>query len=158
MKKILALSLALVMILLLAACGSKGKTVQIGTSDFSITLPEGYEKTEDDYDEDQIAYYYKDDDSIDFDMYQWAKEETYTLESEATFYAAEYGTEPESVEINNINGMTYSYEEEYEGVVYTVISYMFEDEESIIEICFWTDDSEAEQAAVDTIINTLEKK
>ena len=52
MKKILALSLALVMILLLAACGSKGKTVQIGTSDFSITLPEGYEKTEDDYDED----------------------------------------------------------------------------------------------------------
>ena len=69
MKKISILMLVLVFVLALAACGNT-KPTQLGTSDFSIVLPSGYASTEDDFDEDQVAYFYKDAGSIDFDVYQ----------------------------------------------------------------------------------------
>ena len=75
------------LVLALAACGNT-KPTQLGTSDFSIVLPDGYASTEDDFDEDQVAYFYKDDNSIDFDVYQWEKGDEYTLESEANYFAA----------------------------------------------------------------------
>ena len=148
--------LVLVLALTFSACGS-AKATQLGTSDFSIVLPEGYALTEDDMDEDQIAYYYKDDSSIDFDVYQWEKGDLYTLESEANAFAAVYGAVAEPVVVNGINGMKYVSEEEYDGHVYTVVNYMFEDDVNIIEICFWTVDNAEEYAAVDEIINTLKK-
>lgn len=154
MKKIAILSLALVFVLALGACGNNAKLTQLGTSDFSIVLPEGYALTEDDFDEDQVAYFYKDDNSIDFDVYQWEKGDEYTLESEANYFAAEYETTTEAV---NINGMKYVSAEDYEGETYTVVNYMFEDDTNIVELCFWTVGNDAEYAAVDEIINTLKK-
>ena len=133
MKKLLALALVLAMALALCAC-SAGKYTQLGTSDFSIVLPEGYSAADDDMDEDQVAYYYKDDNSVDFDVYQWAKGDEYTLESEANAYAELYGTVAEAVTVNGINGMKYVSSEEYEGHVYTVLNYMFEDDVYIVEL------------------------
>ena len=156
MKKIAILTLVLMLVLALAACGNT-KPTQLGTSDFSIVLPDGYASTEDDFDEDQVAYYYKDDNSIDFDVYQWAKGDDYTLESEANHFATEYGTTAEAVTVNGIRGYKYVSSEEYEGKTYTVVNYMFEDDTYIVEICFWTVDSDAEYKAVDEIINTLKK-
>ena len=140
----------------LAACGNT-KPTQLGTSDFSVVLPEGYALTEDDFDEDQVAYFYKDDNSIDFDVYQWEKRDEYTLESEANYFAAEYDTTAEAVNINGINCMKYVSAEDYEGETYTVVNYMFEDDTNIVELCFWTVGNDAEYAAVDEIINTLKK-
>ena len=157
MKKIAILTLALVLALSLFACANAGKPTQLGTSAFSIVLPEGYALTEDDMEEDQVAYYYKDDNSIDFDVYQWAKGDTYTLESEANAYAAKYGTVAESVVVNGINGMKYVSEEEYEGKSYTVVNYMFEDDVYLVELCFWTVGTTEEYKAVDGILNTLKK-
>ena len=157
MKKIAILTLVLVFAFTLFACESNAKPTQIGTSDFSIILPEGYKLTEDDFDEDQIAYYYKDDNSIDFDVYQWEKGDDYTLESEANDYANAYGTAAEAVTVNGIKGMKYVSREEYEGTTYTVVNYMFEDSTYIVELCFWTVDTAEEYAAVDEIINTLKK-
>ena len=97
MKKIAILSLALVFVLALVACGNNAKHTKLGTSAFSVVLPEGYALTEDDFDEDQVAYFYKDDNSIDFDVYQWEKGDEYTLESEANYCAAEYDTTAEAV-------------------------------------------------------------
>ena len=154
MKKIAILTLVLMLVLALAACGNT-KPTQLGTSDLSIVLPEGYALTEDDFDEDQVAYFYKDDNSIDFDVYQWAKGDEYTLESEANHFAAEYGTTAEAVTVNGIKGYKYVSSEEYEGKTYTVVNYMFEDDIYIIELCFWTDASAAEYAVVDEILNTL---
>ena len=156
MKKIAILTLVLMLVLALAACGNT-KPTQLGTSDFSIVLPDGYASTEDDFDEDQVAYFYKDDNSIDFDVYQWAKGDEYTLESEANHFAAESGTTAEAVTVNGIKGYKYVSSEEYEGNTYTVVNYMFEDDANIVEICFWTVDSDAEYKAVDEIINTLKK-
>ena len=158
MKKFAVFALALIMLLSMTACGESEKAgIKIGTSNFSMILPEGYEKADDDYEEDQIAYYYKDDESIDFDVYQWDKEDKYTLESEAEYFAGEYGTQPKSVVINGINCLKYISEEEYEGYTYTVANCMFEDDDSIFELCLWTIDTDEEYAAVDAIINTLKK-
>ena len=146
----------LMLVLALAACGNT-KPTQLGTSDFSIVLPDGYASMEDDFDEDQVAYFYKDDNSIDFDVYQWAKGDEYTLESEANYFAAEYGTTAKAVTINGLNGWKYISAEDFEGNTYTVVNYMFEDDTYIVELSFWTIDTEAEYTAVDEIINTLKK-
>ena len=156
MKKIALLTLVLALATTLFACGST-KPTQLGTSAFSIVLPDGYAVAEDDMDEDQIAYFYKDDNSIDFDVYQWEKGDQDTLESEANAFASLYGTVAEAVEINGIKGMKYVSEEEHEGATYTVVNYMFEDDVYIVELCFWTIDTEAEYADVDAIIGTLKK-
>ena len=156
MKRIMALALVLVFALALIAC-SGAKLTQLGTSDFSIVLPKGYAAQNDEMGEDQVAYFYKDDNSIDFDVYQWAKDEQYTLESEAKYYAAEYGATAEAVTVNGINGYKYVSTEAYEGVNYTVLNYMFEDDVNLVEICFWTDGSDAENAAVNEILDTLKK-
>ena len=155
MKKIAFLALALALVFTLAACGSNAKPTQLGTSDFTIVLPNGYASAKDDLDEDQVAYFYKDDNSIDFDVYQWEKGDQYTLESEANAFASLYGTVAEAVEINGIKGMKYVSEEEYEGATYTVVNYMFEDDVYIVELCFWTINTEKELAADDEIINTI---
>ena len=157
MKKIALLALALALVLALAACGNNAKPTQLGTSDFTIVLPNGYASAKDDLDEDQVAYFYKDDNSIDFDVYQWEKGDEYTLESEANYFAAEYGAVAEAVTVNGINCMKYVSAEDYEGNTYTVVNYMFEDDTCIVEICFWTVDTDAEYKAVDEIINTLKK-
>ena len=157
MKKIAILTFVLTLVLALSACANTADPTQLGTSDFSIVLPEGYALGEDDFDEDQVAYYRKDENSVDFDVYQWEKGDQYTLESEAKAYAESYGTVAEAVEVNGINGMKYVSEEEYEGAVYTVVNYMFEDDVYLVEICFWTVGSEAEYKAVDEIVSTLKK-
>ena len=156
MKKLAILALAFVFVFALVACGSTTPT-KLGKSDFSIVLPEGYVLTEDDLSEDQIAFYHKDDKRIDFDVYQWEKGDQYTLESEAKYFAAEYGTTAESVTINGIKCWKYVSAEEYEGHTYTVVNYMFEDDTYITELSFWTINTEAEYTAVDNIINTLKK-
>ena len=156
MKKIAILTFLLALVLALAACGNT-KPTQLGTSDFSIVLPGGYASAKDDLDEDQVAYFYKDDNSIDFDVYQWEKGDEFTLESEANYFAAEYGTTAEAVTVNGINGYKYVSTEDYEGKTYTVVNYMFEDDTNIVEICFWTINTDAEYKAVDEIINTLKK-
>lgn len=158
MKKMLSISLALLMLVALVACGnseSPAEKTQLGTSKVFIELPEGFVETEDEFDEDQVAYYYKDDQSIDFDVYQWAKNDTYVLEEEAAYFAAEYGTTATEVTVNGIPGMQYISTEEYEGAEYTVINYMFDDGENIVELCFWTINTVEELAAVDAIISTL---
>ena len=149
--------LVLTLALSLFACEKAEKPTQLGTSDFTMVLPEGYASTEDDFDEDQVAYYYKDDESVDFDVYQWEKGDEYTLESEANHFAAEYGTTAEAVTVNGIGGYKYVTVEEYEGKTYTVVNYMFEDDTYIVELCFWTVGTAEEYKAVDEIINTLKK-
>ena len=156
MKKITLLMLLLALFINLFACGTE-KPTQLGTSDYTIILPAGYVNTLDNYDEDQVAFFYKDENSIDFDVYQWEKGDDFTLESEANAFSEYYGTVAESVDINGINVMKYISEEEYDGNVYTVVNYMFEDDVYIVEICFWTINTEAEYVDVDRIINTLKK-
>lgn len=159
MRKYISILLMIGLALALSSCGKQNdEYTQLGTSKFYIDLPAGYENTKDDLDEDQIAYYYKDDESIDFDVYQWGKEGVYTLEEEANYFAGEYGTTASEIVINEITGMKYITGEEYDGHMYTVINYMFDDGESIVELCFWTINTEEELSDVEEIINSITKK
>ena len=157
MKKIALLALVLCLIMALSACGGAAKATQLGTSAFSIVLPEGYQLTNDDLGEDQVAYFYKDDNSVDFDVYQWEKGDQYSLESEANYYALEYDTTAKAVTVNGIQGWKYVSTEEFGGDTYTVVNYMFEDDTYIVELSFWTIGSNVEYAAVDEIIGSLKK-
>lgn len=134
------------------------KTEILGETSFSIILPAGYKLTKDvEAEEDQIAYYYKDDDSIDFDVYAWEKE-NYVLKDEAEYYASEYNSTANEISLNGINGYVYISKEVYDEVEWTVYNYLFEDNKYIIEISFWTDNSEKELADVTAILSTLKKK
>lgn len=156
MKKRISIVFLFVIIVTLAACGKQNnKYTQLGTSKFFIELPDGYKSSSDDFDEDQVAYYHKDDKSIDFDVYQWGKEGIYNLEEEANYFAEEYDTTAYEIVINEIPGMKYESQEEYDGYTYTVINYMFDDGENIVELCFWTINTEEELAAVEEIINSI---
>ena len=158
MRKAIGILLLFVVFTALVACGKQDvKYTQLGTSKFSIELPDGYKNSGDDFDEDQIAYYYKDNSSIDFDVYQWEKDGVYVLEEEAEYFAAEYGTTAAEVVINGISGMKYVSQEEYDGDTYTVINYMFDDGKNIVELCFWTINTKEELDAVDGIINSIVK-
>ena len=64
MKKIRLIAQVLVFVLVLSACGTDAKPTRLGTSAFSIVLPDGYAFADDEFDEDQVAYYYKDDNSF----------------------------------------------------------------------------------------------
>ena len=156
MKKFAILTLVFVFAMALCSCTGT-KYTKLGTSDFSIVLPAGYVAADDEFAEDQVAYFYKDDNSVDFDVYQWAKDGGVTLESEAKFYAAEYNSTAEAVTVNGYNGWKYVSVEDYEGASYTVINYMFEDDTYIVEICFWTTNTDAELTVVKDIIDTLKK-
>ena len=92
MKKVLAFVLLVVLCFCMVACNNN-KYTKIGTSEFSMILPDGYMAVEDDFDEDQIAFYFKDSESIDFDVYQWDKEGKYTLKEEAEYFVS--SAEPE---------------------------------------------------------------
>lgn len=160
-KRFVIVTIALILILfliLILVVKKDNNLTQIGSSNYYIEIPQGYKLTEDDFDEDQIGYYYKDDNSIDFDVYQWSKEGIYTLKEEANYFASLYNTTATDIEINDISGMKYISKEAYDGYEYTVINYMFEDEENIIELSFWTINNQKELNDVENIINSLTKK
>lgn len=158
MKRTVSLLLVALMLLgTLSACGGeKTVTVQIGDTAYSMTLPEGYQQGDMQMDEDQIAYYYKDENSLDFDVYVWDKE-GYVLEEEAKYFAEMYDAEVEKFTAEGAEGYRYISEEEFAGFVWTVYNYMFEDANNIIELCFWTDNSTDEIAVVEGIIASLKK-
>ena len=133
------------------------KTEKLWETSFSILLPAGYKLTEDvDAEEDQIGYYYKDDKSIDFDVYAWEKED-FILQDEAQYFAAEYNATADKISVNGNDGYIYISKEVYDDVEWTVYNYLFEDDKYIIEISFWTNNSEKELADVDAILSTLKK-
>lgn len=156
MKKFVTILLITMMFLsLFSACsGSVDEPTKLGDTSFTLVIPKGYALTDDDMEKDQIAYYYKDDESIDFDVYAWDKED-YVLKEEAEYFANEYDSTPNAVSINGYDGYLYISVEEYDGYEWYVYNYMFEDDNYIVEICFWTNNSSEELAAVEEIINTL---
>ena len=53
--------------------------------------------------------------------------------------------------------MKYISKEVFDDNEYTVVNYMFEDEKRIVELSFWTIDTEEEYNAVEEIIGTIKK-
>ncbi len=162
-QKIIALVLCLALMALCAAVAETAagtKVYQLGTSVYTIEIPESYvegELTEEDIADDQVAYMQSPDSLLDFDVYQFSKEGyPEKLADHAAAEAKEYNA-TEIVTDGNVNGIDaawYRAVETYEGADYTTLTYVLEDGDQYVEIAFWLDGENAEQEA-QAIINTL---
>lgn len=123
------------------------KVIHIGDSDYYVSVPAGYElgeMTEEDIADGQIAYYYRGEDEIDFDIYQFPKadEDAGDLLDYVKKEAAVYGVTEGVGEVYRQIGddlIIYEYqtEEEYEGNLYTTYTYVWENEADYFEIVVW---------------------
>lgn len=158
MKKIIAITLSLVMLFVSCAMAQDNtKLIEIGTSGLEFYAPDTYEAAEitaEDTDENQVAYYASEAYLVDFDLYQWAKAEGETLAEVAAEEATEYGAEAVAVTCNDVPAYFYTAEEESDGVTYTTNTYMFENGAFFAEIVFWMDGEDAEQI-VQCMLDTM---
>ena len=165
MKKYVALLLALAMAMVLAACGTPAekengetKEIQVGTSNVYLTIPADYqlgEMTEEDTSEGQVAYYYSENDLLDFDLYYWAKADGETLDSAA---AEETEEKVSTAEFNGISFVFYNDKEESDGKSYPTVTYIMEDGDYFVEFVFWLDGKNAEAKAKDIMATVALKE
>jgi hypothetical protein len=133
--------------------------LQLGSSPFYLSVPVGYkagELSEEDIEESAIGYYYSESSPLDFDVYQWDRE-GHTLEEYAIGEARLY--EAERVEYRTVNDIllaSYLSYEEYEGQMYSVANYLFENGSDLMKISFWLDGEVAVRQA-DRILSTLHR-
>ena len=133
--------------------------LQLGSSPFYLSVPVGYkagELSEEDIEESAVGYYYSESSPLDFDVYQWDRE-GHTLEEYAIGEARLY--EAERVEYRTVNDIllaSYVSYEEYEGQMYSVANYLFENGSDLMEISFWLDGEIAVKQA-DRILSTLHR-
>lgn len=161
MKKVLSISLALMMIvLLLPACTPKGQEIRLGTTHFSLKVQKVFQKgeiTKEDTEISQVAYYYSDETLVDFDVYQWAKASGETLMDAIEEEVVEFdNADIHEKQVNGIDLVYYYANEEYQGTNYDTVTYIAEDGDYFIEIVFWLDGEDAEIEA-DEILNSLHK-
>lgn len=157
MKRIIAATVCLA--LLAAGCAlaesEDGKRwLRLGTSSLMIQVDDSYvqgEITEEDIADDQVAYLYSDERTLDFDVYQFSKE---GLPDTLAEYMAQEISEYASVseqraddEFNGIPAAWYRTIEPFEGVEYETITYIMEDGDEFVEIVFWLSvDNDANEA------------
>ena len=134
--------------------------LNLGTLPFCMSVPVDYslgeETIEDDAEHRHSWYYFSENSPLDFDVYQWGKEGN-TLEKYAIEEARAY--EAESVDYRTVNNVYLAYYhsfEEYEGLMYPVSNYLFEDGNYFMKISFWLDGEIAVRQA-DRIISTLRR-
>lgn len=159
-RKIMAIVLCLALLAACAVAEAATKTYQLGTSSYTIEIPESYvegERTEEDAADDMVAYLESPDTLLDFDIYQFSKEGY--PDTIAEFAEAE-GAEYEATEIvtdGEINGIAaawYRATETYEDQSYATLTYVLEDGDDYVEITFWLDGEDAE-AQAQAIMATL---
>ena len=131
--------------------------LHLGTLPFCMSVPVDYRLgEEEDVEKGHTWYYLSENSPLDFDVYQWEKE-GYTLEKYAIEEARAY--EAERVDYRTVNDIFvayyYSYEE-YEGEMYSVVNYLFEDGKNFMKIAFWLDGEIAVRQA-DRIVSTLRR-
>ena len=140
-----------------AEIADEGNVITLGTSSLKIALPFVYMKGEitiEDTEENQVAYYYSEECTVDFDVYQWAKAEGETLADAVTEEAAEYEAEAGITEINGFEVAYYTATEESEGTDYNTVTFIVEDGDDFVEIVFWLDGENATDI-VDAIIGSI---
>ena len=144
-----------------AADGAATRTLRLGTSPFTIVVPAGFtegEMTQEDIEDDQVAYYYSNETLLDFDVYQFSKDgypndlATYVEEETAGYNSvSEVVTDGE---INGVPAAWYRTVEAYQDAEFNTLTYILDGGDEYVEICFWLDGENAD-AEADAIIRTL---
>ena len=151
-RKILAAIAVLVMCVAGVAFADGVKTLSIG--EYTVTVPASYvngEVTSEDKAEGQTAYYKSDEILMDFDVYEYPKDEAFE-DFVKSFAAANMTRET----INGVNAAVYRSTDESEGQEYNTLNYIIDGEKGYVFIVFWLDGEDAEPKAK-AIIDSLKK-
>jgi gas vesicle protein len=136
------------------------RLLRLGTSPFTLVVPGGFvegEMTQEDVEDDQVAYYYSNDTLLDFDVYQFSKDgypndlATYAQEETSGYNSV---TDLGTGVINGIYAAWYRTVEEYNNATFDTLTYILDGGDEYVEICFWLDGDTAD-AEADAIIRTL---
>ena len=136
------------------------RLLRLGTSPFTLVVPAGFvegEMTQEDVEDDQVAYYYSNDTLLDFDVYQFSKDgyandlATYAQEETSGYNSV---TDLETGVVNGVYAAWYRTVEEYNDVAFDTLTYILDGGDEYVEICFWLDGDTAD-AEADAIIRTL---
>ncbi len=136
------------------------KTIRLGSSCYTLDVPASFvegELTEEEIDDGIVAYWYSPDSSMDFDIYQFPKEEGLQTAAElCTQEAEEFEADlvNPGITINGIPAAVYLAVESFDYVDYQTANYILEDGEDFVEIVFWLDGETAVQE-VEEILRTL---
>ena len=135
-------------------------TLQLGTSSYTLEIPESYEEgelSEEDVKNKMVVYMKSPRFKTDFDVYQYSKEGcpedlAEHVQNEATKYnTTDIQTD---VDVNGIKVARCEAIEPYQGKDYDTITYYLDDGDTYVEVVFWLwDDASEEQA--ETIFSTL---
>ena len=137
------------------------KEIRLGTSAFTLIVPDDYvmgEMSDEDIADDQVAYWYSDASTMDFDVYQFSKQDVapvladYAVEESSTYPAVtEIVTDGE---INLTPVAWYRAVDECDEGEYDTITYIIDGGDEYIEVVFWLDGVTAD-AEADFIIHNL---
>jgi hypothetical protein len=157
---ILTLCIALLMMTCAVAETTGTKVIQLGTSSYTLTIPEHFVEgglTDKEIADDMIAYFHSPETLMDFDVYQFSKEKydatlaEFVKKEAAEYKASEVVTDGE---INGIAAAWYRAVENYKGEDFNTLTYALEDGGDYVEIAFWIDGETAEEE-IQAIMNTL---
>ena len=133
--------------------------LQLGASNYSVSIPNSYrngEVTIEELQANMVAYYYSPYSDMDFDIYQFPRPdpemslEEYTIKSADDFN----GNNARTRVINGIEVGTYLSREFYDGIEYDVMAALIEDGDDYVEVVFWLDGENAGQEST-AILYTL---
>ena len=139
------------------------RTLRLGSSPFTLTVPAGFvegEMTQEDIEDDQVAYWYSNDTLLDFDVYQFSKDGypdalAVFVEDEISGYN-EVTDLVKDGEVNGIPAARYRTVEEYQDVAFNTLTYILDGGNEYVEVVFWLD-GETADAEADAIIRTLKR-
>ena len=134
--------------------------IMLGSSCYSITLPERVEADEVSTDEANnmvVAKFYSLVNDLEFTVSQWTKAEEETLDSVIGDYASMYFAEPSSgTTENGVDIATFEAPTNREGIDYNMVVFLMQDGDQLIELDFWFNSDEG-RADAESIMNSLRK-
>ncbi len=173
-KKMLSMVLALVLAMMMTACGAskeevaetqtldvstlQGVRVEIGKTGYSVSVPSEYVLSEVSGDvkpENQIAYYKSNTHEMEFEFYLIPGEgrdlRQLTIDETTAFGGDGFNT----ISINNVDVTCYYNTVEKDGATCDTVCYSFAAEEDFGQILFYKKGQDA-QVLIDYIINSLQ--
>ena len=151
-RKIFAAIVVLVLCFAGVSFADGVKTLSVG--EYTVTVPASYvngEVTDEDKAQGQVAYYKSDEILMDFDVYEFPKDEAFE-EFVKSFAASNLTHET----INGVNAAVYRSTDESEGQEYNTLNYIIDGEKGYVFMVFWLDGEDAEPKAK-AIIDSLKK-
>ena len=129
------------------------QVIKLGTSGLTMVVHKSYTSSET-ADEKQFMTYCSNVYTVDFDIYQWTKNEGETLNDIAIKEASEFGTECTETAVNGIPANYYEATATRAGTEQQFRAVIIENENTVIKIVFWMNGVFA-SSLVDTMVNTI---